>query len=198
VPTGGVIGAWLRLTYVVARLLVVARVPPNAVTLGGLAVAAVSVPFAAAGRWALLAASLVALAGLLDGLDGAVAVIGGRVTRAGAVLDAVCDRVAELAMVAALGVAGAPPLLCLLGVLVALLHEYLRAVARVAGMAQVGAVTVSEKPTRVIITAMFLLAAGVYPDGAAAWAGSGAVAWGLVGLVGLGQLVHAVRQRLTG
>ena len=47
------------------------------------------------------------LAGLLDNVDGAVAVLTGRATAWGAVLDAVADRVGDLALVGALLLAGA-------------------------------------------------------------------------------------------
>jgi CDP-diacylglycerol--glycerol-3-phosphate 3-phosphatidyltransferase len=63
-------------------------------------------------------------------------------------------------------------------------------------MPEVGVVTVSERPTRVIVTAMFLLGAGLYADAAAGWAAAGAGAWTTIGTVGLVQLLVAVRRKL--
>jgi CDP-diacylglycerol--glycerol-3-phosphate 3-phosphatidyltransferase len=59
------------------------------------------------GRWLILAALVVVLSGLLDNLDGAVAVLTGRSTRWGYVLDSTADRVSDLAYVGALLLAGA-------------------------------------------------------------------------------------------
>jgi CDP-diacylglycerol--glycerol-3-phosphate 3-phosphatidyltransferase len=196
-PTG-LVGGWLRVAYSVARPLAAAGVGPDAVTLAGLGLAGLVLPVTAAGgHWPLLAVVLIVLAGLLDSLDGAVAVLSDRVSRRGAVLDAGCDRLADLCLVAALGLAGAPFGWCVAGGAVALLHEYLRAAARVAGMREVGVITVSERPTRVIVTAAFLLGAGLYPDRADDWAWFGALAWSGLGAIGFVQLAVVVRRRLS-
>jgi CDP-diacylglycerol--glycerol-3-phosphate 3-phosphatidyltransferase len=196
-PTG-LVGWWLGLSHAVARPLVRAGVSPDAVTVAGLLLAlATTVPAAAGGRWALAAVLLVAVSGLVDNLDGAVAVMTGRTTRRGFVLDSVCDRLADAAYVTALWLLGAPGVVCVAAVAVAWLHEYVRARAAVAGMPDVGVVTVSERPTRVIVTAMFLLGAGLYAGSARAWASAGAVAWTTIGVVGLGQLIVVVWRRLA-
>jgi CDP-diacylglycerol--glycerol-3-phosphate 3-phosphatidyltransferase len=83
------------------------------------------------------------------------------------------------------------------GAALAWLHEYVRARAAVAGMPEIGVVTVSERPTRVIMTAMFLLGAGIYPSAATRWAGAGAAAWTVVGVAGLIQLLLVVHRRLA-
>lgn len=196
-PTG-LVGGWLRIGHAVARPLAAGGVPPDVVTLCGLVLAGLALPVAAAGgRWPLLAVLIVVFAALTDSLDGAVAVLTGRVSRFGTVLDATCDRLADAAFVGALWLAGAPAGWCLAGGMIAWLHEQVRASARAAGMTEVGVVTVSERPTRVIVTALFLLGAGLYPGSAQAWAGAGASAWTVVGLVGLGQLLVVVRRRLA-
>ncbi len=64
-------------------------------------------------------------------------------------------------------------------------------------MPEVGVVTVSERPTRIIVTAMFLLGAGVYPAWHVGWATAGAAALATIGAVGLAQLLRTVRARLT-
>jgi CDP-diacylglycerol--glycerol-3-phosphate 3-phosphatidyltransferase len=82
------------------------------------------------------------------------------------------------------------------GAAIAWLHEYLRARAAVAGMPDVGIVTVSERPTRVIVTALFLLGAGLYPGQATGWAVAGAAAWLVLGAAGASQLAVTVARRL--
>lgn len=197
VPPRGLVGGWLQVSYTLARPLVRLGVAPDAVTLAGLALAILALlPAAGGGRWPLLAVLAVALSGLLDSLDGAVAVLSGRITRRGAVLDPACDRLAELCFAGALWLAGAPAGWCIAAGVTSLLHEQVRASARVNGMQEVGVVTVSERPTRVIVTAAFLLGAGVYPAAAAAWTTLGAVAWTLLGVAGFLQLSIAVTRRL--
>jgi phosphatidylglycerophosphate synthase len=167
------------------------------VTAFGLVVALSAVaPARTGGRWLLAAAVLVAVSGVLDNLDGAVALLTGRATRRGFVLDSVCDRLADGAYCAALFLAGAPGPLAVAGAAIAWLHEYVRARAAVAGMPDVGVVTVSERPTRVIVTVMFLLGAGLYPSSAATWAAAGAAAWVTIGAAGAVQLAVTVARRL--
>jgi phosphatidylglycerophosphate synthase len=194
----GLVGGWLSLIYPLARPLAAARVPPIVPTLLGVALAVAALgPAAAGGRWVLPAVALVVLSAALDSVDGAVAVLTGRVTARGAVLDGLCDRISDLAYVGALWLTGAPAGWCVAGGAIALLHEQLRASARATGLTEVGAVTVSERPTRVIVTAAFLLGAGLYPATAGDWATGGAVAWTVVGAVGFVQLYLALSRRLS-
>ncbi|MGH8938492.1 MAG: CDP-alcohol phosphatidyltransferase family protein, partial [Actinomycetes bacterium] len=143
--------------------------------------------------WLTTAALLVVASGLLDSVDGAVAVLTDRVTRWGQVLDHLVDRVTDLLYLVALWLAGAPGQACVAGGVLMLLLEYVRARAAVAGMTEVGVVTVWERPTRVIVTAAFL-ASGVFGD---LWPALGAAAWVGLGMVGLGQLLVVVRRRLA-
>jgi CDP-diacylglycerol--glycerol-3-phosphate 3-phosphatidyltransferase len=195
--TGGLVGWWLGLTYRPARRLAVLGVSPDAVTAAGLVVAlAAMAPAAAGGRWPVLAAVVVAVSGVLDNVDGAVALLAGRTSRRGFVLDSAGDRLADAAYVAALWLAGAPGPLAVAGGALAWWQEYVRARAAVAGMPEVGVVTVAERPTRVIVTAMFLLGAGLYPAAAPVWAAAGAAAWTTLGAVGVVQLGITVARRL--
>ncbi len=189
---------WLTLAYTLARPLALLRVPPDVVTLLGALVSGLAVYMAwLGGRWVALAAVAVALSGVVDNLDGAVAVMTGRTTRWGFVLDSVVDRVSDVMYLAALWVVGAPGGLVVLGGTLMGLQEYTRARAGNAGMSEIGVVTVSERPTRVIMTAMFLLGAGIYVAAASTWALVGAVAWCVASAVGLGQLLVVVRRRLS-
>ena len=133
------------------------------------------------------------LAGLLDDVDGAVAVVTGRASALGLVLDSVADRVGDLLFLGVLLAAGAPLLVCAAGGAVMLLQEYLRARAAAAGMPDIGVVTVWERPTRVIVTAAFLASAAVLGS---PWPTLAAWAWVALGVVGLGQLALVVRRRL--
>ncbi len=193
--SNALVRGWLGITYAVARPLAAARVPPDVVTFGGLVTSA-GVPLAAGlgGRWLLLAAALALVAGLLDNLDGAVALLSGRVSRYGMVLDSTVDRLSDLLLVSALWVAGAPGYVCVAGGTLMFVQEYVRASAAVAGMREIGIVTVWERPSRVIVTAAFLVAAWLLGD---PWPALGAWAWVGLGVVGATQLSVVVRRRLT-
>jgi phosphatidylglycerophosphate synthase len=192
------VGPWLSTIYALARPFARIGVPPDVVTLLGLAVSGVVVWLCAlGGRWVLLAAFVVGASGILDSLDGAVAVLTDRVTRWGAVLDSVVDRVSDVLYLVALWLVGAPAWACVLAGVVVLVHEYARARATAIGMDDVGVVTIGERPTRVIVVAMFLLGAGLYAGSASWWAALGAYASLAVGAVALVQLLVVVRRRLA-
>jgi CDP-diacylglycerol--glycerol-3-phosphate 3-phosphatidyltransferase len=103
-------------------------------------------------RWWLL----LAVTGLLDNLDGAVAVIGGRTSRAGYVLDSVADRFSDALLLGSLWVLSAPGLLVALTIFVGFVQEYARARAGAARIGEVGVVSISERPTRIVIVSVFL------------------------------------------
>lgn len=192
----GLVGGWLRVVHRLAVPLVRSRVSPNLITGAGLAVGVIApFPAGAGGRWPLVAAALVGLSALLDGLDGTVAVLSGRVTALGARLDRICDRATEICFAACLWCAGGPALWCLSGACLGLAHESVRSWARYRGSTAIGAVTVSERPTRVLVVAMFLLAVGTRPTEADTWAGLGAVALTVTGAIGLVQLIVVLRRR---
>jgi phosphatidylglycerophosphate synthase len=192
----GLVGGWLRLVYVCARPFAAVGAPPDVITFCGLAVSAAAV-WAAAGGWLWLAALLVVVAGLLDNLDGAVAVLTDRSSAWGQVLDSTVDRCSDALFLLALWAAGAPVAVCVGAGVAAGLLEYLRARAAVAGVTEIAVVTVAERPTRVIVTAAFLAAAALHPENPAWWAAVGAWVFLVVSTVGLLQLIAAVHRRLT-
>ena len=195
---GSLADRWLGLAYVLARPLAVRGVPPDVLTAWGVLVsAAVAVVAAPGGRWPLVAVGIVVLAGLLDNLDGAVAILSGRTSRWGFVLDSLADRLSDAAYVVALWLLGAPGPVCVAGGSLMVLQEYARARAGNAGMGEVGVVTVWERPTRVVLTAFALLACGLFPVQADVLAAVGAVAWVVLGAVGLSQLLLVVHRRLA-
>jgi CDP-diacylglycerol--glycerol-3-phosphate 3-phosphatidyltransferase len=114
----------------------------------------------------------------------------------GAVIDAVADRVGDLLLVGVLVVLGAPMPVCAGLAVVLLLHEYGRARAQSVGMPGVGAVTIAERPTRVVVVAVAALGAGIAPGGTPVfhwgWATVCSIGWAAVGVVGLVQLSIAV------
>ncbi|HZG90259.1 MAG TPA: CDP-alcohol phosphatidyltransferase family protein, partial [Pseudonocardia sp.] len=197
VDVAGPARVWLRGVQRIAATGPVSRVPPDVLTVAGVLVLGGAVAVAAlGGRWPLLAALLVVLAGLLDGLDGAVALHTGRARPLGAVLDATADRVGDLLLAAALVVLGAPTEWCVAAAALVLLHEYLRARANAAGMRGPGAVTPAERPTRIVLVAVCALGAALSPAGTPVtgwdWGAVGAVAGLAVGAVGIVQLAVAV------
>lgn len=188
-PPSTVVRGWLRLVHGLAAVPPVARTPPDVLSAAGVAVGGVALGVAAGGgRWPLLTAVLVVLVGVLDGLDGAVALRSGRARPLGAVVDAVADRLGDLLLAATLVVLGAPPAWCVAAAALVLLHEYLRARANAAGMPGPGAVTVAERPTRLVLVAVAALGAGLLPGGTPwtgwGWATVSAVGWVVVGAVG--------------
>jgi CDP-diacylglycerol--glycerol-3-phosphate 3-phosphatidyltransferase len=189
---------WLTVAWTLARPL--AGLPPLAVTaLGLLAALAATGPAAAGGPWLIAAGVLVGLSGLLDSLDGALAIGTGRASRRGFVLDSVVDRLSEAAYAGALWVAGAPGWLAAAFGALCWLPDYLRARAGQAGVAETGALSVWERPTRVAMTGLTLVGAGVVAglDAADLVVTSGAAAGTLLGVVGVLQLGVSLRRMLT-
>lgn len=196
--TSPLVHGWLSVVYVVARPFARLGVPPDLVTLLGLVVSGAVVWLAAlGGRWVIAAAVVAGLSGLVDSVDGAVAVLTDRATRFGAVLDSVVDRFSDVLYLLALWLVGAPAWACIGAGVLVLTQEYARARATAVGMDDIGVLTVGERPTRVIVVAMFLLAAGIYPDSASGWAALGAYASLGIAVVALTQLLVVVRRRLT-
>lgn len=196
-PPGSLARWWLAIAYRVSRPLAARGVSPDAVTAWGvLASAAVVVVAAPGGRWPLAAVAVVVLAGLLDNLDGAVAILTGRTSRWGYVLDSLADRLSDAAYLLPLWFLGAPGPVCVAGGSLMMLQEYARARAGNAGMGEVGVVTVWERPTRVILTAGLLLGSGLLVGHADLIATGGAIAWIAFGVVGVTQLLLVVRRLL--
>lgn len=192
------IAGWLGLVHLLARPLVALRVAPDLVTLLGVLVAALVPVLVGWGRWGPALAGLVcASSALVDSLDGAVAVMTGRVTRWGFVLDSVADRFADGLFLLALWLAGAPSGACVAALFLALVQEYARARAAAGGLADVGVLTVNERPTRVIVTTAFLLATAVRPGDHPNWATLGAYALVVTGGLGLTQILIVARRRLA-
>jgi archaetidylinositol phosphate synthase len=198
-PAGSrLVHGWLTLAYTLA--VPVSRLSPLVATaLGLLAAGSAIVPAAAGGTWLIAAGLLIGLSGLLDSLDGALAIAGGRASRRGFVLDSVVDRLTEVAYALAFWSAGAPGWLAAAFGALCWLPDYLRARAGQAGVSETGAISVWERPTRVVMAALGLIGAGVVaPLGAADQVVTAAAAVGcLLGVVGTAQLSVQLGRALT-
>ena len=194
-PPGGLVGGWLRGVAAVARPLARAGVPADAVTVAALVAAVAAVPLAMVDGWPGPAAACLAVvvSGLLDSLDGAVAVQAGHTTRVGFLLDSVLDRLADAALPAALAVvAGGAAEVAVAAVAACWWLEYVRARASLASAGpntepERQVITPGERPTRIILTAVGL---GLPPLALAAL-------WGQVVIVGgsaLFLLAHSLRR----
>jgi phosphatidylglycerophosphate synthase len=187
---------WLTAAHALARPL--AGLPPVAATAFGLIVAAtVVVPAGLGGRWLILAGLLVGLSGLLDSLDGALAIGTGRASRRGFVLDSVVDRLSEVAYASALWIAGAPGWLAVAFGALCWLPDYLRARAGQAGVQETGTISVWERPTRVIMTGFTLGGAGVAVGAADGLVTAGAGVGVLLGGIAVVQLGISLRRMLA-
>lgn len=195
---------WLTLAHALARPL--AGMPPLVATVAGLAVAAAAVPPAAAGgAWLIAAGLLVGVSGLLDSLDGALAIGAGRASQRGYVLDSVVDRLTEVAYAAALWAAGAPGWLAVAFGALCWLPDYLRARAGQAGVNRTGPISLWERPARVIMAGFTLGGAGVVSgievggiDGDVLTVTAGAAVGALLGVVATAQLGLWLRSQLAG
>lgn len=188
---------WLSVVHVLARPLAAAGASPNAVTTLGLAVVVGGVGAAwAGGWWLLLAGLLMLISGLMDNLDGAVAVMTDRATKWGYVYDSVVDRAADVLFLVALWLAGAPAGVCVVAGVLTFVQEYTRARAGAAGMSEVGVVSVWERPSRVLVTGMFLFADGLYGGDWVMLAVLGAWVSMALAVVGVVQVLVMVRRRV--
>ncbi|MEV4755470.1 CDP-alcohol phosphatidyltransferase family protein [Micromonospora sp. NPDC049559] len=197
------VAGWLRMSYRVGALLGRLRISPSAVTLVGV-LFCLGVP--ASILWAsdgpLVAAIFVLLAAVADSVDGALAIATRRSTRLGYVYDSLADRVGEALWLAAFWLVGAPGGLVVAAGALAWLHEYVRARSVSAGMREIGAVTVGERPARVMITIFGLVAAGIagsiQADLSAGTITVVTAIWVLLAAFGFGQLLAVVRRSLRG
>jgi CDP-diacylglycerol--glycerol-3-phosphate 3-phosphatidyltransferase len=101
-------------------------------------------------------------------------------------------------MIVALWALGAPGPVCAAAAVLTVLDESVRASAAAEGMAEVGLVTIAERPARLLIGGLSLAAAGVVPSVAVSVVTGGAALWAVLALVATVQLVVNVRRRLRG
>lgn len=199
VEPSAVARGWLRAVRVLATGPML-RVPPDLLSAAGVLALAGALTAVAWAGWSWLAVPLILGAGVLDTLDGAVAMRSGRARPLGAVVDAVADRIGDVLLGGVLVALGAPPGWVVAAVTLVMLHEYLRSRAQAVGMPGVGAVTVAERPTRLIVVAMAAGGAAALPAGLPplgwGWGTTFAITWTAIGVVGLVQLAVGVRRSI--
>ena len=145
-PPEGFVAGWLRAAGAVARPLARAGVSPNALTVAAMVAAVAAVPLALVRGWPgpALACVAVVVSGLLDALDGAVAVQAARATRVGFLLDSALDRLADAAFPATLAiVAGEGEWVAVAAGASAWWLEYVRARA---GLAETAGASAAARP----------------------------------------------------
>ena len=130
---------------------------------------------------------------MIDNLDGAVAIMTGKSSDFGYVLDSVADRVGDVALLVGLGLAADNHWPAVAAAFLSFLQEYTRARAYAVGFTEIGVISLSERPTRVLIAGMFLIAAAVAGP---LWADLGGWVALVVSVLGFGQVLWAVRSRL--
>lgn len=150
----GIVKGWLSISYVICRLIAKLKISPNGLSYLSLALA-VGFVVLIDSNWAiaLLVFSLAA-----DGLDGSLAILTGRVSKWGAALDAVADRVVESLWAFGLYLLGAPLEIVVLAWLAAYSQEYMRARAGGLGFHNIGVVTLAERPVRASLIFIVLVA----------------------------------------
>ena len=127
---------------------------PNIITLTGLIVS-FGVPLSAAMSSVPLALLFLIISAYMDVLDGAVARILGRVSRFGAVLDSLSDRVTEFNYLFALTILGLSPYLTMVMLTLSFLISYLRSKGELQGVRMEG-VGILERGERILmIMSMF-------------------------------------------
>jgi CDP-diacylglycerol--glycerol-3-phosphate 3-phosphatidyltransferase len=108
-------------------------------------------------------------------------------------LDSIVDRFIDVGIGLLLLVLGAPLELVMASVSIALVHEYMRARAGGVGHHEVGVVTVAEKPTRIALGVMFLVACAVRPQDSQLLASIAVITWLVLGVIGFAHLMRTYR-----
>jgi phosphatidylglycerophosphate synthase len=149
----GVVGKWLQISYQSARVCTALRVSPNLLTLLGLGTAvAMGLSTYAAIALLLLTTSL-----FFDGIDGSVAILQGRDSKWGSVLDSLADRISEAFWLYMGWRLGIPAWVVITMWVTASTQEYARARLASLGHPEIGVLTPTERPVRAIFMAFALL-----------------------------------------
>ncbi|ROZ84130.1 CDP-alcohol phosphatidyltransferase family protein [Gordonia sp. OPL2] len=204
------IKGWVVLSHRIARPLSRLGVSPNVITVCGVVLTMTAVGIATAGRWwPALAALLIVVGAVLDGVDGALAAQRHSTGGWGTVLDTLADRCCDLLLVAMLILLGAPLWSGIVIGVATLLLESVRATAQTTGMVGPGTLTVWERPSRVVLAVLGAAGAavlwwaggwsagrfGMTPDPRLYVTGLGALG-AVLSVVGLIQLLVAIRPRV--
>ena len=156
----GIVKAWLKISYISAKLLSTLRITPNFLTLLGVifAIAMAANPLS---PWTI---GLLVLSLYADGIDGSVAIYQNRANQFGALLDSVADRISEALWFYVAYRIGAPAWLMLFTYVIAFTQEYARARLGGLGISEVGVVTPAERPVRASFIFIALVAYAIGLD----------------------------------
>jgi CDP-diacylglycerol--glycerol-3-phosphate 3-phosphatidyltransferase len=191
----GLVRVWLRVAFFLSTPLT--KFNPNLITAFGPVLMGAAIYFASSpNRNYFLASITVLVVGLVDSFDGMVAVRTSKTSSWGAFLDGIVDRLIDFGIGILLIVLGAPVELAVLAISIALIHEYMRAKASGIGYREVGIITPAEKPTRIALGVMFLLAAGLLPEKVIQLANIATLVWIALGLISFAMLLRVYRKQL--
>jgi len=191
----GLVRVWLRIAFFLSTPLT--KFNPNLITAFGPVLMGAAIYFASSpNRNYFLASITVLVVGLVDSFDGMVAVRTSKTSSWGAFLDGIVDRLIDVGIGILLIVLGAPVELAVLAMSIALIHEYMRAKASGIGYREVGIITPAEKPTRIALGVMFLLAAGLLPEKVIQLANIATLVWISLGLISFAMLLRVYRKQL--
>lgn len=150
----GIVNAWLAISFGSAKFLSKLHVTPNILTLLGV-LFAIAMAVNPLSLWTI---PLLVLSLYADGIDGSVAILQGRNTSFGAVLDASADRISEALWFYVAYKIGAPAWLVLATYVIASTQEYARARLGGLGISDLGVVTPAERPVRASFIFIALIA----------------------------------------
>jgi archaetidylinositol phosphate synthase len=150
----GIVKGWLTISFTLCLPLAKTRVTPNILSMAGVLASFIIVPLSLS-WWGLL---FLALSILFDGIDGTLAIMTGKDSIRGAMLDSICDRVSELFWLIAFYRLGAPVWVIGTAWVAAFTQEYAR--ARIAGLGeyQIDIVTIAERPVRAAFLCVAMVA----------------------------------------
>ncbi len=140
----GIVKTWLSISYFVAKILCKFKLSANTITILGL-IFAILLYMNAKLIWAPL---FLVLSLLSDGIDGSLAIISGKSSKWGALLDSIVDRLSELFWILALYQLGINLNLLTTILVFASVQEYIRARSGGLGLNDIGLVTIAERPVR--------------------------------------------------
>lgn len=150
----GIVKGWLTISYLFVKPLAKLKITPNILSNFGL-LFGVLLYLNALTNWAVI---LLTLSLICDGIDGSLAIITGKASKWGAMLDSVVDRVTEFFWALTFIAIGANKYVVISALLIASVQEYLRARVGGLGLTEVGVVTISERPVRASILFVALIA----------------------------------------
>lgn len=151
----GIVKGWLRISFILVKPIAKLKITPNMLSTFGLFFG-VLLFFNAENNWAIL---LLITSLICDGVDGSLAIVTNKESKWGAAVDSIFDRLTEVFWALIFIAIGANQNVVMAAVLLAAVQEYLRARAAGLGLAEVGVVTIAERPVRAAILFVALVAA---------------------------------------